>query len=184
MLKPLLVLVSLAYPVLIYFMLEHLGAVWLLPLMFGLLAWRALSSRQRAERAVLLAALAVLAVLVVLLPPALTLKLYPVLMSLAMLALFGSSLLQEQSLVERLARIKEPDLPEAGVRYTRRVTWIWTLFFAANALAALATLFMSDRAWVLYNGLIAYLLISSLMAGEWIVRGRVRSRVRAGRSLQ
>lgn len=175
MLKVLLVAVSLAYPALVYFTIEHLGAVWFLPVMFALLLWRILASRHAAERAVLLLALAVLVVLVFALPPTLTLKFYPVLMSLAMLTLFGSSLLQDQSMVERLARLKEPDLPEAGVRYTRRVTWVWSCFFATNAVVSLATVFMNDQIWVLYNGVIAYLLIAALMAGEWLVRGRVKA---------
>ncbi len=46
-----------------------------------------------------------------------------------MLALFSASLLQKQTLVERLARLQEPELPDSGVRYTRTVTKVWCGFF-------------------------------------------------------
>lgn len=102
------------------------------------------------------------------------LRLYPVAVNLGLLALFGFSLLNQPSLVERIARLRHPDLPPAGVRYTRRVTQIWSAFFAINATAAGWTAFWTDRdTWVLYNGFIAYFLIGALMAGEWLVRRRV-----------
>ncbi|MFD2271959.1 hypothetical protein ACFS07_14330 [Undibacterium arcticum] len=58
----------------------------------------------------------------------LPLKLYPVLVNVAMLGLFGASLLTPQSLVERLARLREPEFPPAAVAYTRRVTQVWCAF--------------------------------------------------------
>ncbi|HFC3024557.1 TPA: hypothetical protein ACFIR0_000119 [Neisseria gonorrhoeae] len=47
---------------------------------------------------------------------------YPVLVNLMMLAVFGSSLFAGQTVIEKLARLQQPDLPEKAVRYTRRVT--------------------------------------------------------------
>lgn len=81
------------------------------------------------------------------------------------------------SLVERLARLADPRLPAAAVAYTRNVTRVWCVFFACNALAALATCLRGDlRLWTLYNGAVSYLLIGLLMAGEWFVRRRFMSR--------
>jgi uncharacterized membrane protein len=37
-------------------------------------------------------------------------------------------------------------------------------------------LWASERVWALYNGLIAYLLIGTLFAVEWLVRQRVKAR--------
>lgn len=63
---------------------------------------------------------------------------YPVLVNLMMLAVFGSSLFAGQTVIEKLARLQQPDLPEKAVRYTRRVTQVWCVFFIANGtLAAL-----------------------------------------------
>lgn len=99
---------------------------------------------------------------------------YPVIVNALMLALFSASLLQKQTLVERLARLQEPELPDSGVRYTRTVTKVWCGFFVVNGGIALATCFMPLATWTLYNGLVSYLLAGSLFAGEWIVRRHVR----------
>ncbi len=99
---------------------------------------------------------------------------YPVVVNMCMLVLFAGSLRQPQTLIERLARLQEPDLPESGVRYTRSVTKIWCVFFALNALIALYTCFQPLEIWTLYNGLISYLLAGSLFVVEWIVRQFVR----------
>jgi uncharacterized membrane protein len=104
------------------------------------------------------------------------LKLYPVIINLSLLFLFASSLLTEMSFIERLARIREPDLPEKAVSYTRKVTQIWCVFFVINASIALATVVLADDTlWLWYNGVVAYVLIGILMAGEWLVRQRVKA---------
>lgn len=107
------------------------------------------------------------------------LRLYPVAVSAGMLLVFGLSLRHPPSMIERFARIFEPALPPAGVRYTRRVTQIWCIFFVANgSVAAWTALFASRELWALYNGLIAYLLMGALLSGEWLVRRALRSRGR------
>lgn len=102
-------------------------------------------------------------------------RFYPVFMNAAMLAAFAASLFRGPSMIERLARIAEPDLPEAGVRYTRKVTMVWCLFLLLNGLVALWTaLYASFETWTLYNGFIAYLLMGALFGGEFLVRKWVR----------
>ncbi|GAD80392.1 hypothetical protein [Vibrio ezurae] len=95
---------------------------------------------------------------------------YPVVVNLCMLVVFASSLKQPQTIIERLARLQDPDLPQSGVDYTRKVTQIWCVFFISNGLFALYTCFHSLQLWTLYNGLISYILAGSLFAIEWIVR--------------
>lgn len=56
------------------------------------------------------------------------LRWYPVLISSFMLVLFGSSLTFGPPIVERLARVREPQLPAEGIRYTRQVTVAWSVF--------------------------------------------------------
>ncbi|MEF1310293.1 hypothetical protein QTO01_09315 [Vibrio mytili] len=99
---------------------------------------------------------------------------YPVAVNLCMLCVFSLSLKQPQSLIERLARLQEPELPPSGVSYTRNVTVVWCVFFALNASIALYTCFQPIKVWTLYNGLISYLLVGTLFAAEWIVRQIVR----------
>lgn len=105
------------------------------------------------------------------------LKLYPVLVNAVMLGVFAYSLISPPSLIERFARLKEPDLPPAGVRYTRQVTQVWCAFFLVNGSIALATaLWASPAVWSLYNGLISYLLMGVLFGGEYLVRQRFKRR--------
>lgn len=99
---------------------------------------------------------------------------YPAGVNVVLLCFFGASMFQKQSLVERLARLREPDLSPAGVIYTRKVTAAWCLFFALNASVALYTAVRTSlEVWALYNGLLAYLLIGAMFAGEWLLRRRV-----------
>ncbi|MCL1892777.1 MAG: hypothetical protein FWG02_00895 [Holophagaceae bacterium] len=95
------------------------------------------------------------------------LKLYPVLISASLLAVFAFSLKFPPSVIERFARITNPDLPQYAITYCHKVTQVWCCFFILNASIALYTVFLSARAWMLYNGLISYILIGLLMAGEF-----------------
>lgn len=100
---------------------------------------------------------------------------YPVLVNAALLLVFGASLKRPPTIVERIARLREPDLPPAAVAYTRRVTIAWTVFFVLNGSAALYTAaFASLETWAWYNGFVAYLLIGALFLGELIARQRAR----------
>lgn len=107
----------------------------------------------------------------------LAVRLYPAFMNGALLAAFGLSLVRGPSLIERLARLHEPDLPQSGIRYTRCVTWVWAMFFALNGAAALWTALFADwHLWTLYNGLIAYVAMAILFGGEFLIRQFVRKR--------
>lgn len=108
-----------------------------------------------------------------------TLRFYPVIANTAVLLLFSWSLYSPPSLVERIARIQHPNLPPEGIVYTRRVTQVWCLFFVINGSIALVTaLWGSFEIWSLYNGLIAYLLMGILFAGEYIVRMKTQKHAR------
>jgi uncharacterized membrane protein len=99
------------------------------------------------------------------------LQLLPMGVSLFLLGTFGWSLWSGPPLVERFARLVDPDLPDFCVPYCRKVTIGWCVFLAANALCAgLLAWFGSFEAWALYTGLIAYLLMGAAFAGEYILR--------------
>ena len=167
---------SLAYPLAVYSLLGRFEPRWLALLLCALAVLRAWTTR---ERVWLWAAVGsgLLAVWATLANAALPLKLYPVLVNVALLLLFALSLRFGPPVAERLARLQEPNLPEQAVAYTRRVTQVWCGFFVLNGGLALATaLWASDYLWALYNGLVAYVLIGMLFAGEWLVRQRVKAR--------
>ena len=110
----------------------------------------------------------------------LPLKLYPVLVNAALLVIFAYSLIYPPSIIERFARLRDPDLPAQAITYTRRVTQVWFVFFAINgAFALMTTLWASPAIWILYNGVIAYLIMGVLFAGEYVVRWHFKRQLNA-----
>lgn len=174
----LIVAVTLAFPFAVHFGLRQADPRWFAVALITLALLRAWFAAQRfwwwaALGAGLLGALSLAG------QGWLPLKLYPVVVNATLLGVFGASLWRGPPVVERLARLSEPDLPPAGVRYTRRVTQVWCGFFVLNGgLALHSALYWSSAAWALYNGLIAYLLIGALLGGEWLLRQVLKSRAR------
>ena len=106
---------------------------------------------------------------------------YPVCVNALMFAIFFSSLLKPPSAIERFARLSEPELSDAGVRYTRQVTKVWCVFFIANgAIALYSSLATSLEFWTLYNGGLAYAFMAALFGGEYLFRIWWRRRYDAG----
>ncbi|MDR1162552.1 MAG: hypothetical protein LBM17_01755 [Candidatus Accumulibacter sp.] len=171
----------LSYPLLIFFGLRFFEPRHLALLLGGFVLLRNIRSVKRfvAGRsridAVVFFSLLLFSAAVALSNDEFILRLYPVVVNLGSLALFAFSLVVPPSIVERIARLSEPDLSEAGVVYTRRVTCLWCVFFVFNASMAAYTVFYTSREfWALYNGLIAYLLMGALFAGEWCCRRHLR----------
>jgi uncharacterized membrane protein len=105
-----------------------------------------------------------------------SLRYYPVLVNTVMLSIFAWSLFFPPTVIERLARLQQPDLPAKGVIYTRRVTQVWCGFFIINgSIAFITAVWASFELWSLYNGLIAYLLMALLFAGEYLIRIRTQT---------
>lgn len=168
------------YPLLIFAGLQFLD-----PRSVGLLVLIALALRYRRHVARLLTGFSVVGLVALSMPPLLglavlatnsevLLRLYPAAISVSMLVLFGVTLVHPPTMVERFARLEEQELSPASVRYTRRVTQAWCAFFVVNgAIAAYTAAFASREAWALYNGVIAYLLMGSLFAGERLLRRRL-----------
>jgi uncharacterized membrane protein len=175
LIKILLPLVGILYPFLVYFGMETvpphvfalvLAAAWLLRAPFLL--------REHGGRWMLIVALAYCALLGVSGESSL-LRWYPTLISLFLLLTFGLSLVYGPPVVERIARVREPDLPAAAIPYTRKVTWVWVGFFVFNAVvSAVLTLWAPLKWWTLYNGLIVYFIMGPLFVGEWLLRKRLR----------
>jgi len=172
-------LLTIAYPFAVYFGIQYFEPWKIAVALIGLLALRQVfggktpGGRLAAIAAILFCAVAVWR------NDTITLRFYPVVVNGAMLCLFAWSLFYPPTVIERLARLKHPDLPPSGVAYTRRVTQAWCGFFMLNGGIALATaLWSSFEIWSLYNGLIAYLLMGTLFGGEYLVR--IRTQKHAG----
>lgn len=176
LLRILLGVLMVLYPVLVYMGLQHFNVrgVALLLLAIALIRFaavpKAASTRAMGGLVVLLMAVLIALSAFITDQPEYFFY-YPVMVNGALLALFVSSLIHPPTVIERLARLQEPDLPESGVIYTRKVTLAWIFFFAINGAIALYTaLFCSLEVWTLYNGLIAYIAMGVLFAGEFAVR--------------
>ncbi|WJY15105.1 hypothetical protein PCO82_22205 [Pectobacteriaceae bacterium CE90] len=175
-------LMTLLWPFLVWFSVTHPDHRWLLVLLalMFLLRFATLRGDKRVFKGtglLLAVAGAALCLASLLLRDGQWLFWYPVAVNAVMLLLFGSSLYSGMPLVERLARLKEPELPPQAVAYTYRVTQIWCLFFIFNgSIAVLTCLVGNVHWWTLWNGMVSYLLMGLLMGGEWLIRQRLRRR--------
>ena len=132
----LLVLISIAYPFIVYF-----GLMKFSPLVVGLalvafLILRLLLNKSRQTRKseawiYLLVLGAVVALLAI--NEMLAIKAYPVLISLSFAAVFAYSLIYPPPIIERFARMMEGELDAQAMNYTRHVTEAWVIFFLVNA---------------------------------------------------
>lgn len=173
-LSRLVAVLGLLYPVAVLIGLKYLPPAALVGLLGAMLAVRlALGNRGSAELILGGAFLVALALLGV--SPLVAVRIHPVLMSLGFAALFLYSLWRPPVMIERFARIAEPDLPDSARPYLRKVTLAWIAFFFVNgAIAAWTVAYGTVAEWTLYNGLIAYLLIGLMFGGEFLIRQRVR----------
>ncbi|WP_420547186.1 hypothetical protein [Curvivirga sp.] len=177
-LKAVLFIFGLAYPFLIYFGLDYFS-----PLVIGISFILILSLRmlilKRRQNLELVAIAFALSSVIILLPinDHLAIKVYPVAISLAFGSVFLWSLFHPPSIIERLARLREPNLPQQAVTYTRNVTKIWVGFFLFNTIISGWTVLNEDmEIWTLYNGFLSYLIIGCLFLGEFIIRSYLKKR--------
>ena len=165
---------TVAYPLVVYLSIGHLAPQWLALMLVLLALARACVGGQRFWW-VVVAGAALLCAASWFRSDTLAVRLYPVLVNGVLLFVFAFSLWRPPSVVERLARLREPDLPPSGVRYTRQVTGVWCAFFVFNgAMAGCTAIWGSDQQWALYNGLIAYVLMGAMFAGEYLLRLRFK----------
>jgi uncharacterized membrane protein len=171
---------TLIYPIAVYFGIQYLEPRKIGFILLGLLLLRLVLVKSDKKHSQLLMFVGIaFCVLAVWSNNLITLRFYPVLISLSLFVIFASSLFYPPPVVERLARLQHPDLPEQGVRYTRKVTQIWCVFFASNGLIATVTAVWSSFAWwSLYNGFISYILMGLLMGIEYLVRIRTQEYAR------
>ena len=139
------IVVALAlYPILVYTTLGRFGASGVAAVLAAVCAPRLIFARLLGHKAlgggyleIVSAGGVMLAVASLWFDSAGAVLYYPVLVNAGLLLMFAASLVKPPTVIERIARLREPDLPPAAVRYTRRVTIAWTAFFVCNGAAAL-----------------------------------------------
>lgn len=171
---------SIAYPILAVLAIRTIGPWPVVGLLCVMLLLRGASNVLGAATTPMTLALIAVAVAVggvSIWDPEHAVRLYPFFMNAAMLVAFLNTLLRPPSMIERFARIREPDLPERGVRYTRKATIAWCVFIFCNGAIALWTAFFADlNTWALYNGVIAYAAMGLMFGAELLVRRGVKAR--------
>lgn len=170
-------LLVLAYPVAVFYSLEHLsgravGLVVLALVIPGMVLRARRAPREHLATA-LRVPLSVLALLAfgALLGDARFVLALPVLINLALLLQFGGSLRGEVSMIERFARMHKPALSDAEVLHCRRTTLVWCGLFVLNGGVSLALALLGwTRAWAIWTGGVAYALMGALLASEYLLR--------------
>jgi uncharacterized membrane protein len=174
-----LVVASLLYPGIVYVSRAVVPPLTFVAVALSIMGLRLATIRSPTEqvwRAPMIVAAITIAALAMLDAP-LAVKAYPAAISLAAATVFGATLLHPPSLIERFARLREPELPLAAHSYCRKVTIVWTVWLSANTvIAAGLALFENDKAWALWTGLVAYLFMGALFIGEIAVRRILRGR--------
>lgn len=173
----LLTLMLLAYPPLAHWSIHQGKPEYALSLLGLLCALAALSAIYRNRRVGLGGGAAILLGLTLLLFPGWQginlMQLTPVVINTLLGSLFANSLvLQRVPLITRLASIMRGGvMPAQVVAYTRKLTFVWALFFFLLAATSLfLAIFSSLETWSLFANLLSYLLIICLFLGEYFFR--------------
>lgn len=138
----------------------------------GLVLW-ALATR-RAHAAFVSGVIAALLGILMVTAPEVLLYAPPVLINAALAVVFGMSLRAPRvPVISVFARLEQGILPPDLAYYTRWLTWIWTVFFAAMAaIAVVLASFGSLDAWSTFSNIINYVLVGLLFVGEYFYRRR------------
>ena len=124
-----------------------------------------------------IAALVAIAV-VFIVAPALLVFAPPAAINLAFAVFFGGTLSagSEPRIARYARRERGAPLPDDLARYTRALTWIWTIWFvAAAAIGVALAAFASLETWSAFANIASYVVVAALFVGEYAYR-RVRFR--------
>lgn len=104
-------------------------------------------------------------------------KFYPVIANFTAFAVFFVSSFSEETVIQKFAKMLEGGTLDDFTRnYTRRLTYVWCVFCFLNLSISIATVFMPEKWWALYNGFISYLALGTMFAVEYIVRVVLRKK--------
>lgn len=105
-------------------------------------------------------------------------KYYPVLANLTVFLVFFTSLFSKETVIQKIAKAIEGGLDDFTKVYTRRLTFVWCAFMFLNLSISIATVFMPEKWWALYNGFLSYVAIGVMFAVEYTVRIILRKKYR------
>lgn len=164
---------TLAYPFLVYFGLQQFSPALFSVLIFAVALLRFVSSKRRGglDQLAVLAIALLFSFALALSDSEFLLRLYPVIISLAIAAVFGLSLREDEALITQIARSTGKEITAQAERYTRKLTALWALLLLANAVVALyLALEASLEHWMLYCGFISYLIFGAIALIELAYR--------------
>ncbi len=162
----------LGYPYLIYRGIES-GMVWVAPAIFSGIFLLQSFATANVKTKIIKALVAIGLLLGAYYLQTVTAKVLPVLIQLMLMTFFGRTLLKGKgpAFIESFVRLEFPEIPPEIVRYCRQLTFMWTGFFAFNAIMCVGLAILGNDAWwALYNGVFIYLMIGLLTTGEYIYR--------------
>ena len=165
--------VTVAYPFVVYYGLNHYGPSVFASFLFVLLLLRVVikGSYHEPSQWLQLVVVGGFCVIVAIVDSEQLLRFYPVLMSLGFSALFAFSLKSKTSLVERFAKMSGQTYPDEAITYMRKLTKLWAILLFFNAMiSAYTACCVSLKYWTLYNGLLAYFLLGGFALAELIFR--------------
>lgn len=77
-------------------------------------------------------------------------------------------------IITTLARTIHPDMPDEVVRYTRKVTIAWAIFFAMQVLVSLIIFYVASiETWSMFANILNWPLVILMFVVEYICRKRV-----------
>ena len=104
------------------------------------------------------------------------LKFYPEVVNSFIFCVFFSSLFCKETIIQKVAKKMDGDLTDFSRNYTRKLTYVWCVFLFVNLSISIATVFLSERIWELYNACISYVALGVMFGVEYIVRIIMRAR--------
>jgi len=81
--------------------------------------------------------------------------------------------------ITMIARTLHPDMPDSMVRYTRKVTVAWAIFFVMQVLVSLTIFWLASiETWSVFANVLNWPLVALMFAAEYICRKRCNPEVR------
>jgi uncharacterized membrane protein len=162
--------ILLSYPYLVYLGIEK-GNVWFAPaLISGFYLYHGIKA-QDAKVKWRKITLALVLIVGAIFFQSVTAKLFPIVIQLMLMYFFGKTLINGPPLIERFVRLEFPDFILGIAEYCRQLTWLWTGFFAFNAVMCTVLAFWAPSSWwAIYNGILIFVMTGLIMVGEDIWR--------------
>ena len=190
-LKILIQVLSILYPVLIFFLLvvykAQIKVLSLFVIAIGLLYFLSMSNKGKSKldlRSLIMSFVFIaVGVICYFSNNALFLKFYPVAVFISFLYTFGITLFTPPNIIYRFATMQDKTIKTSVNRnlvekYCYKVTIAWCLYFIFGCLMALYTVFFcSYKFWSIWNGGVSYILMGLMFVVEFIIRKGVNKRM-------